>query len=136
MHHVRALGRIGGFWLGCQDLFGNLPVQVLASSRKMSGMQIDSESLYLMVGQLISVMPDFSGSGSNPLTAEQNAWLGRACALVEASRDITDAITIKRCADNITGPQGPDHVKAIAAILYRTLRADSDQVEPYPAARK
>ena len=30
---------------------------------RMGGMQIDSEALYLMLGQLISEMPDFSGYG-------------------------------------------------------------------------
>ena len=62
-------------------------------------MQIDSESLYLMLGRLISEMPDFSGY--DQLTAEENAWLGRACALVEVSGDIADAVTIKACVDKM-----------------------------------
>jgi hypothetical protein len=87
-------------------------------------MPIDSESLYLMLGQLISVMPSFFGFG--PLTTEQVTWLGRATALVEASGDIGDTAMIKVCAANMTGvaPGGAlrlDNAQAIAVILHRTL---------------
>jgi hypothetical protein len=96
----------------------------------MGGMQIDSEALYLMFGQLISEMPDFSGYG--PLTAEQNAWLGRACALVDASGDVADTVTIKVCANNMTTALRPDNAQAIAAILYRAL-AKAELLSPVTA---
>jgi len=51
--------------------------QLLGTKRK----QIDPESLYQQLGQLVAVIPqDLTGPG--PLSAKSHRWLGRAALLV------------------------------------------------------
>jgi hypothetical protein len=82
-------------------------------------MQIDSESLYLMLGHLISEMPDFSDMGRT--TQEQNAWLGRACALIEAGGDNADIADMKSMVGNMDTSLRYRNLQAISAILHATL---------------
>ena len=82
-------------------------------------MNSESDAHYITLGQLIIEMPDFSGYA--PLTAEQDVWLGRACAFVDASGVVEDAVTINLCAQSMNTELRPDNVREIAAILHRAL---------------
>ena len=80
---------------------------------------MDPLTLYSMVGYLIGEKPDFSGDG--PLSPEQNAWLGKACALVEQGGDHADIVVTKVAAQNMAGPLRAQNAQAIEVILHRTL---------------
>lgn len=82
-------------------------------------MSIDPESLYIQLGRLVETMPDFTRAG--PITAETNRWLGRAAALVEATGDTGDLITLKVAAQNLDTTLREMNVQTIAAIVHRAL---------------
>jgi hypothetical protein len=85
------------------------------------------EALYVHLGRLIEVMPDLKkGSFS-----EHQVWLGKAYALVDASRQFTDAAALKRAVGELqqaaSGSGALQQFKrdtaaqTIATILHRVL---------------
>jgi hypothetical protein len=82
-------------------------------------MNMEPEELYLLLGRLLDEMPDFSSK--EPFTREQNAWLGRACALVEASGNLTDTATVKSAAQFANGAARSMYIERIVSVLHQTL---------------
>jgi hypothetical protein len=82
-------------------------------------MAVDPQTLYTMLGHLIAETPDLSGGGG--ITPEENAWLGRARALVEAAGNRADSVMLNFLAQGLSGPLRHDNAQGISAILHRTL---------------
>lgn len=99
--------------------------QLLGTGRK----QIDPESLYQQLGQLVAAIPqDLAGPG--PLSAESHRWLGRAALLVEeagrAVGDTIDAITFSVASNGLGSVLRTQNAHEIITILHRALaRAES-----------
>ena len=91
---------------------------------------MDSESLYRQIGQLVETMPNFGRRGA--LDGETHKWLGRACALVEAAGDKTDASNFRIAADMIDSALREQNVHTVIAILHRAL-ARAELVAPAAA---
>lgn len=82
-------------------------------------MKLDPESLYVQLGRLVETTPDLSRPG--PVSAETNQWLGRAAALVEASGDAADFVTLKVAAQNLETVLRETNAQTIVAIVHRAL---------------
>lgn len=82
-------------------------------------MNIDPESLYLQLGQLVAEMPQLDGSG--PITPDINRWLGRAALLVDATGSRLDAIHLKSASDMLNSIIRDTNAQQIAAVVYRAL---------------
>lgn len=82
-------------------------------------MTLDPESLYVHLGRLIETTPDLACPG--PVSAETNQWLGRAAALVEASGDMADFVTLKVAAQNLETVLRETNAQTIVAIVHRAL---------------
>jgi hypothetical protein len=88
---------------------------------------MDSETLYIRIGQLIEVMPNLTNAG---LTTEIHKWLGDAYALVEASGDLMSLVEFKTATyefilhaghSGVSTAKTQAAVRKIQAILYRAL---------------
>jgi len=81
---------------------------------------MDSETLYLQLGELIASTPTVDGS---PLSGEAHRWLGRACALVEQSgRGIDmDLIGFRSASDFLVGARWQSNWHTVQTILYRAF---------------
>lgn len=77
------------------------------------------EALYLQLGRLVADMPDWGGPG--PVSNEGNAWLGRAAALIEQCADLSDKISFKIAAQNLSGALHAGNVQTIKSIIYAAL---------------
>jgi hypothetical protein len=53
-------------------------------------MPITPEELYLQLGALMAEMPDLT---NGPVTLDMHRWMGRACALIEQSGELTYSLT-------------------------------------------
>ncbi len=62
-------------------------------------MHLSPEALYRQLGSIVAEMPDLT---HGPITPEVNRWLERAVALVEATGDKTNWITLKVSAQILT----------------------------------
>ncbi|AIV49889.1 hypothetical protein X899_2456 [Burkholderia pseudomallei TSV 25] len=82
-------------------------------------MSLDPESLYVQLGRLVETTPDLTRPG--PISAETNQWLGRAAALVEASGDLGDLVTLKVAAQNLDSVLREPNAQTIVAIVHRAL---------------
>lgn len=80
---------------------------------------MESESLYRQIGQLVETVPNFGRHGA--LDSETHKWLGRACALVEAAGDRTDASNFRIAADMIDSALRGLNVHTVITILHRAL---------------
>ncbi|WP_175978168.1 phosphatidylserine/phosphatidylglycerophosphate/cardiolipin synthase family protein [Burkholderia sp. BCC1047] len=82
-------------------------------------MSLDPESLYVQLGRLVETTPDLTRLG--PISAETNQWLGRAAALVEASGDLGDLVTLKVAAQNLDSVLRESNAQIVVAIVHRAL---------------
>jgi hypothetical protein len=80
---------------------------------------LDAETLYRQIGRLIETVPDFSGYAA--LRREQLVWLGRAHALVVASKDLPWRAEFDLAAHGMQGPTRADALKTLMLILYKAL---------------
>jgi hypothetical protein len=81
-------------------------------------MSLTPEELYLQMGSLVAEMPDLA---VGPITPEMNRWLGRAAALVAATRDVGNIARFKVASQNLHGALRDSNAQAIAVIVYETL---------------
>ena len=81
-------------------------------------MPIDPQSLYVQIGQLIASVPDF---GRWPPAQEQQLWLGRAAALVEASDHLPDLIDLRVKLQSMNTAARNNAIHEILGILYRVM---------------
>ena len=84
-----------------------------------NGMQVDPETLYLQLGQLVAEMPAF-GHGA-AVTPETNRWLGRAAHLVFQTGNIVDHVSFTSASDHLIGILAQQNAQQIQAIIYRAL---------------
>jgi hypothetical protein len=86
-------------------------------------MPLSPEELYLQLGKLVVEMPDLVNC---PMTPDVHRWLGRACALVDASGD-AGASFMKIASQSIHGPLREMNAQAVTAIVHQALaRAELD----------
>ena len=81
-------------------------------------MAINTEALYLQLGQLVASMPDLL---AGPITNDTNQWLGRASALVEAVGNLADITAFNVSAQNLNGALRASNAQTIAVIVQRAL---------------
>lgn len=81
-------------------------------------MPIDHQSLYIQLGQLIAGVPNFSDW---PPTLEQQSWLGRASALIEAGGNSNDNIDIRVHMARMNTAARTSAIQDILIILHRSL---------------
>jgi hypothetical protein len=82
---------------------------------------MEPELLYRQIGRSIETMPDLSASPPPP---EVNRWLGKACALVEATRrplDVAEMTTNVR----VLNSSGFPYMMATASMLQGILLRSS-----------
>lgn len=83
------------------------------------GMKLDSESLYLQLGQLVATMPALeTDAWASP---ESRLWLGRAAALVRAAGNLSDIATFNVASDNLGSSLHRQNIQIISSIVHRTL---------------
>ena len=81
-------------------------------------MPIGPDELYHRVGGLLANTPDLY---ARPVTDETRAWLGQACALVEASGNIADQAKIVTASDRLEYVGRDRQVRTILNVLQRTF---------------
>jgi hypothetical protein len=80
---------------------------------------MDPEALYRQLGRLIETAPDFRAFGE--LTADQQTWLGRARALIDASRNTAALQEFDRARIHFFGPLRADFIPMLMSALYMAL---------------
>jgi hypothetical protein len=82
--------------------------------------EISSEDLYRRIGRLIEECPSFQGIG--PLSIQQLTWLGRAEALVAASRDVIAIAEFGAAKSSLTQPtMRASGLQKLMLVLYGVL---------------
>ena len=80
---------------------------------------MDAETLYRQLGRLIETVPDFPRH--DPLTAEEQQWLGRARALVKETGDGTLINGFVQVLGHIHGPNRANILPSVMQTLYDAL---------------
>lgn len=86
---------------------------------KLLDNDMDPESLYRQLGQLLADVPEFGLRGT--LDRETLTWLGRAGALIEIASTPVEAGNFRIAADNIVGPLRATNAHAVMSILSRAF---------------
>ncbi len=85
-------------------------------------MAIDSESLYVQLGQLIAEMPDLDEDGnSDAVPSETYVWLGRAATLVKLIGPLVDSAAFATACDNLASGRRYYEANRIKSIVHRSL---------------
>jgi hypothetical protein len=90
----------------------------------------ETDDLYFQLGSLVAELPDLV---NGPTTAETEAWLKRAAALVQPVAPLADSIQLRMAIENLDGLLRARHARTIVTVVQRALaRAE---LEAVPEAR-
>jgi len=89
-------------------------------------MSVSAETLYYQLGSLIADVPELG----DPTAADADAWIERACELVELAGGLADKIQLKVASENLDGVLRARNAQTIRAIVQRALANAERNVPP------
>src|SRR5262249_13089736 len=80
-------------------------------------MSLTAAALYYQLGSLIAQTPELT----DPADRQADAWIERACELVELAGGLADKIQLRVATENLDGRPRAHNVQTIRAIVQRAL---------------